>query len=158
MGTTMHCFIEAYDRDSRRWRFVRPEKLQVFDNVAYSIQGFFGNDHRNYAHCPMISQPKGFPNNCSQTTRVLLSEHYSVSWLSLKELQDYNYDKVFWNRRIVREEKPNFFNGSAIAREGEGTHMTIRHHLGEWYFNEIRKLEKVIDDRTKIRIIFGFRS
>lgn len=150
---------------------------------SYAVFGFLA-DVRNYSHCTPISEPKGLPDD-SEYLNTPLDEpqnysyygydngtaytnkgeiecdanYHSMSWLTLKELLDYDYEQKFWDRRITRTTTlPNgaiYSNGAALAEEGEGETITYREHLGEGFFKDIEVL-KTLGSPEDVRIVFWF--
>lgn len=166
-----------FERDS--------EFLAPFDWRNYSMFGFLA-DVRNYSHCTPIAEPKGLPEDSeylNSTSKYAYdrspmsgeaipeserekvkddledSGYHSHSWLTLKELVDFDYEKTFWDRRISRttynESGGSFTDGAALANEGEGETITYREHLGEAFFEEIELL-KQHGQPEDVRIIFYF--
>lgn len=152
---------------------------EPFGNRHYAVFGFLANV-RNYSHCEPICEPKGLPDD-SEYLNTPLDEpqnysyygydngtaytqkgeiecdanYHSLSWLTLKELLDFDYEKTFWDRRITRQEAPNVWNGAALANEGEWQTITYREHLGEGFFKDIDVL-KTLGNPEDVRIIFYF--
>ncbi len=124
----------------------------------YSLYGWLA-DVRNYSCVPAISQPRGIPDDVSpevaQENNDWADDGHSHSWLSLAELLAVNYETVFWDRRVTRQEAPNFWNGAALANEGEGKHITLREHLSEGYFRVLETL-KTLGNPDDVRIVFWF--
>lgn len=149
----------------------------------YEVFGFLA-DVRNYSHCIPLSKPKGLPND-SMFLNTLLPEpqiysyfsneekiaysrkeaveyctdFHSCSWLSLKELLDFDYDQTFWDRRVTKTialpTGSKIINGAALAEEGEGKITTYREHLGEWFFKDLQVLE-TLGNPEDVRIVFWF--
>jgi hypothetical protein len=74
--------------------------------------------------------------------------YHSHSYLTLRELIEFDYDKTFWNRRIT-------FTGASLAKEGEGTIISYRENLGEFFFTHLEEL-KQLGDLDDVRIVFWF--
>lgn len=155
-----------------------------FDWRSYSMFAFFA-DVRNYDHCEPISECKGLPNDSeylntplekpcgfnygyfdngiAETEGEYISkdaDYHSKSWLTLKELLDFDYDKTFWNRRISRtiyraDGSVGGSNGACLAEEGEGEIVSYRNNLGEGYFKELEVL-KTLGKPEDVRIVFWF--
>lgn len=149
---------------------------------SYAVFGFFA-DVKNYSHCTPISEPKGLPDdsewlnspskyayainpmsgepipeNERETNKKDVQEdgnYHSMSWLTLKELLDYDYEQKFWDRRVTKQTSPNGWNGAALAEEGEGQTITYREHLGEGFFKDIEVL-KTLGSPEDVRIVFWF--
>lgn len=160
MGCDIHSFVEV--RPDDRW--VRSDaQFQHYPDYAsdapffhrsYSYFGFLA-DVRNYSHSPVIADPRGLPDDSTLSpddVDYALDAGHSHSWLMLAELLAYDYDQVFWDRRVTRDG-----NGAALAEEGEGEHLTLRAFLGEWFFETLAALGK-LGAPEDVRIVFWFDS
>lgn len=147
---------------------------------SYAIFGFLA-DVRNYSHCECITgETRGLPDDSeylntpldepeefsyggySHGTATSKKEQYlydgdyhSHSYITLKELLDWDYDKTFWDRRVTKQTSPNSWNGAALAEEGEGEVVTYRDHLGEGFFEHIADLQ-ALGNPEDVRIVFWF--
>lgn len=159
------------------------KRTEPFGWRSYSIFGFLA-DVRNYSHCKPISKPKGLPqdseylntkldepqnysyygydNGTAYTNKGEIecdADYHSLSWLSLKELLDFDYEQTFWDRRISRTTiMPNggkLIDGAALAEEGEGQTITYREHLGEGFFKDLDVL-KTLGQPEDVRVVFWF--
>jgi hypothetical protein len=151
MGCDIHTFVEV--RTPEGWVQGAGLEYPILDGRNYGIFGFLA-DVRNYSHSPVISEPRGLPEDVSDAVRDAddWSDHHSHSWLTLAELLAYDYEQVFWDRRITRDG-----NGAALAGEGEGEHLTLRAFLGEWFFKELDRL-RTFGDPEDVRLVFWFDS
>lgn len=161
MGTDLFGFVERKLGDS--WVKV---DYDLFPIRNYSVYAFLA-DVRNYDHCEPISEPRGLPEDSPylnetyddgwyMTTRrsdLLEGDYFCRTWLTLKELLAFDYDKVFWNRRVTKKEG-NVWNGAALAEEGEGRMISYRDNLGDYYFNTLEDLKK-FGEEVRIIIWFG---
>lgn len=148
MGCDIYEYVEKFD--GVEWQAT--EFIFVGDYRCYELFGMMANV-RNYACVPFISQPRGMPRDTSEQTRnELLGCRHSYSYLMLRELVEYDYDQVFWNRRVTK----NGY-GEALAEEGEGVHETVRECLGEWYFKRLELL-KDVGRLDEVRVVFCFDS
>jgi hypothetical protein len=156
MGCDIHLVVERLN-EKGIW-----EPVEVKTPFYWRCYGMFGflADVRNYSHVPCISPPRGFPNNVSALVKKNFDDYnyHSHSWLSIKELSDYNYDQTFWNRRITKQLGPNSYTGAGLAEnpETEGEHLTIREFLGDEFFKDLKTLQQIEKDEGEIRIIFCF--
>lgn len=159
------------------------KSTEPFGIRDYSVFGFLA-DVRNYSNCEPISETKGLPDDSEYlNTKLDKPERYSysgydagiaytkkgeiecdinyhsLSFLTLKELIDFDYEKTFWNRRITKTTiRPNggkIINGAALAEEGEGAIITYREHLGSAFFEDIEAL-KTLGNPEDVRIVFWF--
>lgn len=180
--------IESDGRISTWGTFFSKESkfLNPFDNRDYAVFGFLA-DVRNYSHCQPICECKGLPDdseylnsispyaydinpmngepipeNERETIKrdIMEQDYHSYSWLTLKELMDFDYEKTFWDRRITRttymaDGSVSGVNGAALAEEGEGQIITYREHLGEWFFKDIELL-MTYSSPENVRVIFWF--
>lgn len=145
-----------------------------FNWRSYAVFGFLA-DVRNYSHSEVICEPKGFPDDSEVLNQpveqndvygnsseiVTLkdeledTDYHSRGWLTLKELLDFDYDKTFWDRRVMKQTSHNVWNGAALAEEGEGKTITYREHLDVGFFNDLETL-KSFGNPEDVRIIFYF--
>jgi len=151
MGTDIHTSIETRISDGV-WREMPDYHCPpLFDWRDYGMFGFLA-DIRNDAHVPVIAEPRGLPEDCSPEVAKSYAawgvDGHTPSWLTLAELQAFDYDLRFWNRR------------AALADEGEGTHETIRELLGPGYFDELCRLGEMWPGlgADNVRIVFWFDS
>jgi hypothetical protein len=153
MGCDIHSFVEVL-RDGY-WQHL-PDVDPFGDWRNYGIFGFLA-DVRNYSHSPVIAEPRGLPDDVSGD---VLGEWYdggfhSTSWLTVAEMQAYDYDQIIWDRRITREISPGHFNGAALAEEGEGRHIPLRDFLGESFFRRLDEMA-ALGEPTNVRMVFWF--
>jgi len=175
MGCDIHSFAERkannkwekvkdfFSLDGWEKEYYKKEKTDSpFYWRGYSMFAFLA-DVRNYDCCEPISEPRGLPDDvCAE----IEEEHedwgidaHSCSYLTLKELLDFDYEKVSWNRRISRttynKNGGSFTNGAALAEEGEGTNVTYRENLGEFFFTHLKELQE-LGSPDDVRIVFWF--
>lgn len=174
MGCDIISWVEVYDSRTNRWTtalsafpadsFEKENLLgdffsEPFRRRDYDLFGFLSGV-RNYACCEPISKPRGLPIDCDQAGGCLandiedlqdnLLDFHSHSWLLLSELLSFDYEKVFWNRRIHRGT-----DGAALAEEGEGVHLTYREFLGQTYFDTLEVM-KSLGEPDHVRVVFCF--
>jgi len=171
MGSSIFSWVETY-HSQMGWRVklhcFPPDNFETqmeengpfsepFRNGHYGWFGFLA-DVRNYACCEPLAQPRGLPADCDPAGGCLangvtdLTGLESSSWLLLSELLNFDYDKVFWNRRISKG-----LDHVAQAEEGEGIHQTYREFLGPQYFATLNVLRR-LGEAEKVRVVFGFAS
>jgi hypothetical protein len=153
----MGCDIHAYVEVKRDGIWVLTEE-DVISNRAYGLFGFLA-DVRNYSHCQPISPVKGLPKDVSKQVQGLSDywdcDGHSHSWLSLKELLDFDYSQMLWDRRVTKKVGANCWNGAALADEGEGQHLTYKEFLGKWFFDILENLE-AYGEPEDVRLVFWF--
>lgn len=130
-----------------------------FDNRNYGTFAFLA-DVRNYSHCECLTkEPKGIPDDACpeflETCERWDGDGHSHSYISVAEFLSFDYDKVFWNRRVTKQISPNCFNGASLAEEGEGTHETYREYLGEHFFTGLEILKQQ-GEPENVRVVFFF--
>lgn len=134
----------------------KTHKIHPFDWRSYGMFGFLA-DVRNYSYVPVIAEPKyGIPEDASDFVRNLYegdSDWHTATWLTLKQLFDFNYDQVFWDRRVTKQVATNVWDGAATAEEGE--HVTLREFLGPRFFRDLEIL-KSLGKPEDVRVIFWF--
>ena len=165
MGCDIHSFAERKVNGKQEkvgdhfslgeWerKYYKKEKGEnPFDWRSYSMFAFLA-DVRNYDHCEPISEPKGLPTDISGEVREEYgdgSDWHSASHLTTKELLDFDYEKEFWNRRVMKNN-----TGASLAEEGEGTVLSYRENLGEFFFLHLEEL-KQLGNPEDVRIVFWF--
>ncbi len=190
MGCDIHSFAEKRNKETGKWeevkdhftiddydkkRLKKEKGSSPFDWRSYSVFAFLAGV-RNYDHCEPLSEPKGLPNDSEylntesedwmgykETEKERLEtdgNYHSMSYLTLKELTDFDYDKTFWNRRIYKETyradgTVSGGNGAALAEEGEGQIVSYRENLGEGFFVHLDEL-KQLGEPEDVRIVFWF--
>lgn len=187
MGADIHSFVEI--KKDGKWELFENEVFpdyrdkktsDPFGHRNYSVFGFLA-DVRNYSHCKPICEPKWLPEDSeylnsqsdhgfnwlgekgTSTKRHDILEdgnYHSYSWLTLKELIDFDYDSTFEDRRITINHFNEYggvigSNGSGISEVGGGSIISYREHLGESFFEDL-KILKTLGDPENIRIIFYF--
>lgn len=185
MGCDIHIFAEKkvnnkwvkvedhFSLDDFNRNYLKKEKGDSpFNWRSYAMFGFLGNV-RNYSHSEFLSDNRGLPddseylneeiddgytNKITRKNDLLTDGNYhSYSYLTLKELLDFDYNKIFWDRRIMKQVSPNGWNGACLAEEGEGEHITYRNHLGDWFFTHLNELKK-LGNPDEVRIVFWFNN
>jgi hypothetical protein len=171
MGTSIVSWVETYDGEGAwkaKFNCFRPDSFEKqmeeqgpfsepFRNGHYGWFGFLAGV-RNYACCEPLAPPRGFPDDCDRVGGCLangvvdLEGLESCSWLMLSELLNFDYDQVFWNRRVSKG-----LDHEAVAEEGEGRHQTYRDFLGPQYFATLDVLGG-LGEGDRVRVVFGFAS
>ena len=124
---------------------------------------------RNYSCCEPLDLPRGLPRDCDlsggcavidelevveelhiQGAETLRNAFHSHSWFLLSELLGFDYEKVFWNRRVKKG-----INSAALAEEGEGIHLSYRDFLGPLYFKALDVM-KGLGPPAGVRVVFCF--
>lgn len=145
-------FIELSEDHKRIYK--KEKGNEPFDWRSYSMFAFLANV-RNFDCCEPISEPKGWPEDSvfldsmyerndiyedEPMTNKQDIESYAHSWsyLTLKELLDFDYDKTFWDKR-----------------EEEIT--SYREKLGREFFKQLEEL-KQLGEPEDVRVVFWFDS
>jgi hypothetical protein len=152
MGCDIHSNAERRNTEGE-WEDM-PE-LSPFDWRSYGLYAFLA-DVRNYSKVTPISPRRGIPNDASASVKASYEawdlDAHSASWLSIAELDAFNYDAATEDRRVGKQVTPNFYDGSWTAPAGEGRATTYREFLGEDYFDELARLKAAGAER----IVFWF--
>ena len=166
MGCDIHSIAEV--RENGKWTAVTKDVFPLdewdreyykkdggsspFDWRSYSMFAFLAGV-RNYDRCNPLSEPRGMPNDASEEAREMeefwLGDGHSHSYLTLKELLEFDYDQTFWNRRLMKDG-----NGAALAEEG-GRIVTYRENLGRQFFAHLEALSS-LGGPEDVRIVFFF--
>lgn len=128
---------------------------------SYGLFGFLANV-RNYSCVPCISDLKGLPDD-SEYLNIKLEKpedygygykdiaytkkesidkdwnYHSHTYLTLKELLEFDYDQEFVNKR--KQDKPT---------------VTIKEFLGESYFKKLELLKTLDNNPENVRLIIWF--
>lgn len=158
MGCDIHVYVENFVNGE--WV---PYKMEPppFDWRSYRMYGFLA-DVRNYSEVPPISEARGLPSDITRESKECMDYwigffDHSHSYLTVKELMEFDYSKVFEDRRIsVRVRLPSgasFIDGAALAEKGHGMQTTYKDFLGEEFFVDLERLSREIPDG---RIVFCF--
>jgi hypothetical protein len=147
--------LNDFDREWRK----KTHGCSPFDWRSYGLFGFLA-DVRNYSHVPVIAQPKfTIPADVSSEVAEMYlgwkGDAHTASWLTLRELMEFDYEQVFWDLRVTKQVSANGWSGAALAEEGEGTHPTIREFLGAAYFRDVEVL-KTLGAPDDVRVVFWF--
>ena len=178
MSIGLDCLIEVRNKQTRQWEehnFVHREPL-AYDYAIFSYDAIaFLTGRRNDDCMPWIGQEiagRGWPTDSDwlnetsgsgwyiETVMETLDNDndYARSFVSLKELLDFDYDQTFLNRT-----NPDFHMGSgtAIPRDerrslpqGEGYPDTVRNCISQSFFNALEYL-KELGDPQDVRVIYN---
>lgn len=190
MGCDIHCFAEVRKdgKWQRVVELVFGEcGTEPFGWRSYGMFGFLA-DVRNISKCNPICEPKGLPEDSEwlnsvskyaydtnpmngqpipieerETNRKCIEDdwdYHSKSWLTLKELLDFDYNQTFEDlrdRQVMKGDNTVMFGAifDKTTQPGEGTIKTYREFLGEGFFSEIDIL-KTLGEPEDVRIIFWF--
>jgi hypothetical protein len=146
MGCDIHVYCEKKNKDGI-YEYI-DENFINYRN--YGIFGFLAGV-RNYSAINPISTPRYIPKDASNEVLKAYKnwdcDAHSASWLSVKELLDFNYEDICEDRRCMINN-----NGGCTCKEGEGKFMTYREFLGNDFIEGLGKLKELKIDR----IIFWF--
>lgn len=150
MGCDIHCYTEGKDESSYVDLYFSP-----FGDRSYGVFGFLA-DVRNYSGVEPISKARGLPKDIAPSVKAAFEywgiDGHSCSWLSVAELVAFDYDTEIEDRRYVRQEGPNYWNGSATCEVGQGKKTTYREFLGKNFFRDLKELQDIDAER----VIFWF--
>lgn len=145
MGCDIHSYAEK--KIHEKWECLG---YSPFDWRAYGMYAFLAGV-RNYSAITPIAEPRGIPEERSERVskqyKIWDCDAHSASWLSVEELEKFDYDQIIEDRRCMRNN-----NGGSTCEIGEGQKMTYRAFLGEGFFMAIAELKEIGADR----IVFWF--
>jgi hypothetical protein len=136
MGCDIHVIAERrYGDDWERISF------SPFDWRSYNMFAFLAGV-RNYSAITPISEPRGLPADFDRDGDPYVGDH-SFSWLSVEELEAFDYDQTIKLRRPAVE-----------PGKVQVTMTTYRRLLGESFFRDLAAVKTL----GAVRIVFGFDS
>lgn len=148
MGCDIHAWGEK-QLPTTEWILVEL-KPEPFDWRSYGLFGFLA-DVRNYSDVPPISAARGVPDTLSKEAAHCIeswdADAHSHSWLTVAELEAFDYEKPVEDRRITVNG-----NGGCTAEPGGGRMTTYREFLNTGYFDELKRLKEAGIER----IVFCF--
>ena len=129
-----------------------------FDWRSYGLFAFLtGGVVRNYSGIEGIGvKPRGLPDDSPTkgTEEEKYGDYHSHSYLTLKELLDFDYDKQMEDRRVTRQ-IGNVFHGGCTCEPGGGEKETWREFLGPNFLKDLETL-KAFGDPENVRVVFWF--
>ena len=150
MSVSVIAFAEK--RLASRWVLVDRDAMP-WHAATYSA---FLAGVRNYSAIVPIADPRGFPADACQEARTEFAEEgehaVAASWLSLAELQTFDYDCKIEDRRVSRRSPQGWVDHAVTADPGQGSITTYREYLGPGYFEEIARLTALGTER----VVFWF--
>jgi len=151
MGCDIHMYVEKKNGEGV-YEYIK--SVKPFNYRCYGMFAFLAGV-RNYSAIKPIAEPRGLPNYLSKEVREIFKEnddYHSCSWLSVKELSEFDYDQLMEDRRENKPIATNIFTGAHTVKVGEGKEMTYCEFLRESFFEDLEVLELIGADR----IVFGF--
>ena len=151
MGCDMHSYAEH--RVDGKWE--AQDGFEPFGWSSYGMYAFLAGV-RNYSAVTPIAQPRGMPDDLSVVAAADYErwnvDAHTPSWLSVTELEVFDYDKIMEDRRVTVQTSHNSWNCGATAEPGGGEKMTYREFLGEAFFADLDRLKA----QKSERIVFWF--
>ena len=147
MGCDIHSFaevktkgnwkkvVEHFSLDDYDKKYYKKDKgNNPFDWRSYAMFSFLA-DVKNRGVLKPIAKPKGLPDNLSEEVKneyeYWKEEGFAASYLTLKELLDFDY-----NKKTIEND-------------------TYKNVLGEWFFKHLEEL-KLLGESESVRIVFWF--
>ena len=153
MGCDIHCYAERKNENGKFEVVSLPD--EPFGWRSYGMFDFLAGV-RAYSAITPISEPRGIPNDVSPVVKTEYeswdADAHTPSWLSVKELAEFDYEQQTEDRRYMKQIGPNAWDGGQTCGPGEGSLMTYREFLGQKFFEDLQKLKDVGAER----IIFWF--
>ena len=146
MGWNLQAFPE---RTAGERHEIIPD-LRVFAWRHCGMFGFLGG-FENKIGIPALAEERGIPMGSILYEPFMTGEGvgdtFGTSWLSVRELLDFDYDATFVGTfRIVDEYEDGSF--SYLEDAGAATEMTFRRFLGPDFFVELDRLVAASADRV----------
>lgn len=154
MGCDIHSYVEF--KHGEHWDNL---DFSPFRTRSYGAFAFLAGV-RNYSGVRPISEPRGLPADLAFITKHAHDEWkddaHTASWLSVRELLDFDYEAMMEDRRYTRREAAGFYNGGATCEPGQGKQMTWREFLGDWFMRDLEILRTASKTHPDMRIVFWF--
>lgn len=164
MGCDIHSFVEV--RKDGKWEVKTGDVFPLtgwdlewslkngrgthtshpFDWRSYGMFGFLANI-RNYSHSPVIQEPTyEVPVDASEEIKdkFIGSDRHTHSYLTLRQLAEYDYDQTFLDQRIQSRNS-----------DDQPETVVLRDFLGKEFFDQIEVM-KTLGDLDDVRVIFCF--
>lgn len=165
MGCDIHSYAER--KIDGQWHWIDgvfgsvkyPDK-EPFGCRDYSVFAFLAGV-RNYSDVIPIVEPRGLPEDISRLVKdqyeAWYGDGHTASWLSIEELNNFDYDQTMEDRRVTRiYVNPltggSWSDGGCTASPGGGKPMTYREFLGQGFFDDLAVLNKIGAER----VVFWF--
>ncbi len=151
MGCDIHSAVEVFD--SEKWNWIKEIQFpsygnrttnEPFDWRHYNMFCFLADVYCRSGEMEHLSSYRGLPKD-----------------LSLELQQDYGFNKDLWlgefgHGYLLLSEILNFDYNKNCPNKVMGKDVTYREMLGISFFNNIDIMKILVEDPTKIRIVFGF--
>lgn len=155
MGCDIHSYVEVFD--GKKW--VYDNSLSPFDWRNYGVFGFLAGV-RNYSNIKPIHEPKGEPNDPSDFVKDEFEfwryDLHSASYLTLKELSDFDYEQEITDCRTTIQTGLNSFYGGATCHPDHGKKQKLSDFLGAGFMTDLNELRDKFPDQDNTRIVFFF--
>lgn len=166
MGCDIHGTLEV--KENEEWKRI----CEIPDDRNYDWFGIIAGV-RNYVNATPISHPKGIPLKVSKETRKLLEswdlDGHSHSYLTLAEIEAYDWEQIFHDGRISTVEKatgeewskasytsPNFINRERFELKYlDRVAKDLISPTWKKFLNKMRRLSKKYG-KENVRIVFFF--
>lgn len=149
MGCDIHPYAEQWidgQWEALGWpdAFDGYPRTGPFDWRIYTVFAWLA-DVRNSFSIQPISQPRGLPSDISDRVRSeYFEDAHSASWLSVRELLDYDYDQP------LNVDLPRLMPDCDCGK-------SYRNFLGESFHRDLKLLAK-LEELAPTRVVFWFDS
>lgn len=173
MGCDIHIRLEH--RLDGKWHKLDADVHEDFGNRNYNLFGIMA-DVRNGTwgdKLPPIAAPRGFPSDMSEPVIDAEDEatgwlgDHSFSWVTLRELQEYDWDAPLQMRGWVSHEQAEEYRRTGVpptsyaAGGNHGEYVTFkktrREAVYDWPAKVLPALAK-LGAPDDVRLVFGFDS
>jgi hypothetical protein len=140
MGVSVIAFSERFE--GGRWVLHESGVM----NWHVSNYSAFLAGVRNYSAVTPIAKPRGIPSDaCREVMDEFRAEGKDAvvpSWLSIAELEAFDYGQSFEDRRVAGRALAGYMDHAVTCAPGEGTITTFRAFLGPEFFEELDRLSR----------------
>lgn len=157
MGCDIHLVAQKRGEDGK-WVTVEGDfggedhNESPFSWRSYGMFGFLANV-RNYSQVVTIAEPRGIPWDFTEDD-FWIGGIGGVfhSWLTIEELEAFDYDQVIEDRRYGGRTADGSWSGTLAHEPGEGAFTPLREFLGEGFFDDLKEAKRLGVER----VVFGF--
>lgn len=173
MGCDIHPFAEVKNKETNEWNVVTNHfSLSDFEKNYYNKEkGDAPFDWRDYnmfaflagvrsdGYCEPLAEQRGLPPDANIEIKDMIEKYgesaHSASYLTLRELVEFDYKKIFWDKRVTNKIISDLLPGIVIDERDKCEIVTYNEYLGDFFFKHLDELTE-LGEPDDVRIVFWF--